>query len=135
MPAVFADTGYWIAVINPNDSLHPIAQKVSRGLGSRRIVTSDMILVEVLDAFAERGPYLRQAAADAIESIVANAGVDVVPQTRKLFGDAFALYRVRPDKGWSLTDCASCVIMKHRGIAEVLTHDHHFTQMGYRVLL
>src|SRR5262245_5153644 len=113
MPAVFADTGYWIAIINPNDSLHHTAQKVSRELGSRRIVTSDMILVEVLDAFAEKGPYLREAAANAIERIVANVGVDVVPQTRKLFRDAFALYRMRSDKGWSLTDCASFVIMKH----------------------
>jgi predicted nucleic acid-binding protein len=135
MPAVFADTGYWIAVINPNDSLHARAQLVSRGLGSIRIVTSDMVLVEVLDAFAERGPYLRQIAADAVERIVGNAGVEVAPQTRKLFREAFVFYRTRRDKGWSLTDCASFVIIKDRAITDVLTHDHHFMQMGCNVLL
>jgi predicted nucleic acid-binding protein len=36
---------------------------------------------------------------------------------------------------WSLTDCASFVIMDQRQIAEALTHDRHFEQRGYRALL
>jgi predicted nucleic acid-binding protein len=39
------------------------------------------------------------------------------------------------DKDWSVTDCASFVIMDHRRIVEALTHDHHFEQKGYRALL
>lgn len=39
------------------------------------------------------------------------------------------------DKGWSLTDCASCLIMNADSINEALTHDRHFEQMGFRALL
>jgi len=52
-----------------------------------------------------------------------------------LFRRALALYRDRSDKDWSLTDCASFVIMTERRITEALTHDRHFEQNGYRALL
>jgi uncharacterized protein len=39
------------------------------------------------------------------------------------------------DKEWSLTDCASFVIMKRRRIDEALTDDHHFMQNGCKALL
>jgi len=38
------------------------------------------------------------------------------------------------DKGYSLTDCISMIVMKQRGIIEVLTHDKHFTQENFRIL-
>lgn len=45
------------------------------------------------------------------------------------------LYGARPDKGYSLTDCISMQTMRDRGIVEVLTHDHHFEQEGFVLLL
>lgn len=41
----------------------------------------------------------------------------------------------RPDKGYSLVDCISMVVMRDRGIAEVLSADHHFIQEGFVALL
>ena len=41
----------------------------------------------------------------------------------------------RPDKEWSLVDCASFVVMQQRGLTEVLTTDHHFEQAGFVRLL
>jgi len=41
----------------------------------------------------------------------------------------------RPDQSWSLTDCASCLIMREQGIQEALAHDKHFEQMGFKALL
>ena len=46
-----------------------------------------------------------------------------------------ALYKARPDKQYSLTDCVSMEAMRQAGIAEVLTRDGHFTQEGFVVLL
>ena len=51
------------------------------------------------------------------------------------FERAFAFYTARLDKDWGLTDCASFVIMRDRGIVEALTHDHDFVQAGFRALL
>jgi predicted nucleic acid-binding protein len=41
----------------------------------------------------------------------------------------------RPDKGYSLTDCVSMLVMRQEGITEILTHDIHFTQEGFTKLL
>jgi len=37
------------------------------------------------------------------------------------------LYRARPDKEYSLTDCMSMHVMCREGLTDVLTNDHHFT--------
>ena len=50
------------------------------------------------------------------------------------FSDALSLYERRPDKGYSLTDCRSMLLMRQRGLTDILTHDHHFTQEGFTIL-
>src|SRR5215470_6757665 len=135
MRVVFADTGYWIALINPNDSLHHKARAASENLGPCRVVTSEMVLAEVLNMFADRGSHLRQVTVASVRAILADASIEVVPQTRRLFLKAFDLYEERLDKSWSVTDCASLVIIRDRDISTVLTHDHHFSQMGCVMLL
>ncbi len=42
------------------------------------------------------------------------------------------LYRDRPDKRYSLTDCISMQTMRREGLTEVLTNDRHFEQEGFR---
>jgi predicted nucleic acid-binding protein len=135
MRSVFADTGYWIALVNPNDELHDKALAAGGQLGPCKIVTSDMVLTELLNAFADKGLDARKIAFEAVEAIRDDARIEVVPQTRRLFQSAFELYGKRPDKGWSLTDCASFVIMKERTINEALAHDKHFEQNGFVALL
>jgi uncharacterized protein len=44
MERVFADTGYWIALLNPRDELHEKASAASGDYTSNRIVTSEMVL-------------------------------------------------------------------------------------------
>lgn len=135
MLSVFADTGYWIALVSPRDSLHGKATSVGAQLGPRTIVTSDMVLTEVLNMFAERGQLLREVAVKAVQEIKSDARIEVVPQTRRLFQTAFDLYSKRPDKDWSLTDCASFIIMMERKITDALTHDKHFEQGSFTALL
>jgi predicted nucleic acid-binding protein len=128
MQKVFADTSYWIALINPRDNLHQRAKDVSSQLLDWRMVTSDMVLTEVLNAFANYGAQARETASAHVNSIMSHASVEVVPQTRALFRRALALYAERRDKEWSLTDCASFIIMTQQHMTEALTHDHHFEQ-------
>jgi predicted nucleic acid-binding protein len=44
------------------------------------------------------------------------------------------LYKDRPDKAYSLTDCLSMQVMRQEGLTESLTNDHHFTQEGFHIL-
>jgi predicted nucleic acid-binding protein len=130
---VFADTGYWVAVLNPKDDWHSKANQVSAAMGKFRIVTSEMVLDELLAALSKVS--VRPLVIRGVEAIMSNPNIEVVPQTSLQFSEAFALYRQMKDKEWSLTDCASFGLMKDRGISEALAHDQHFEQAGFLALL
>jgi uncharacterized protein len=132
---VFADTSYWIALLNPRDELHAKAVAVSQRLASTKIVTSEMVLVELLNSFSDGGALLRSAVANAVEVLRRNRNVTVCPQTADQFEDALRRYEQAKDKSWSLTDCASFQIMEAERMKVALTHDHHFAQAGYETLL
>lgn len=133
MKTIFADTGYWAAVLNPKDQLHERARRVSASLGKFRILTTEMVLDELLAALSKVP--LRPVAIRGIEAIRSNPNVEVVPQTSLQFESAFDRYRSVRDKEWSLTDCASFVLMRERGLTEALAHDQHFEQAGFVALL
>jgi len=134
MDRVFADTGYWIALLNLRDDLHQKASEISRLYTSHQIVTSEMVLTEFLNSFSDYGPRLRQAAARAAESL-RNSDVNVVPQTAELFGRSLRKYGEMTDKSWSLTDCSSFLIMEDQSLSAALTHDRHFAQAGFKPLM
>lgn len=133
--AVFADTGFWVARISPDDQLHNLARDAGRALNAAPIVTSELVLVETLNTFSASGAFARGRAARVIEALHADPQMEIVPQTPSLFIAALALYRERGDKAWSLTDCTSFVIMRKRKIEAALTHDRHFEQAGFKALL
>ena len=58
-----------------------------------------------------------------------------MPQTHENFLAGLALYKARADKGYSLTDCISFVVMRDRKLGDALTADVHFVQAGFRALL
>ena len=133
MKPVFADTFYWIALTNRKDSNHQRVRDFDRSLSSRMIVTTDEVLTELL-AFCASDAQLRVEAALAVQDILAAEDVRVVPQTRASFLSGLELYRMRPDKGYSLTDCISMQTMRREGLTEVLTNDRHFEQESFQAL-
>lgn len=135
MKSVFADAGYWIALLNPQDQLHVKAKMVSSMLGPARIVTSEMVLTEVLNSLAGRGAILRQTGVTLVKRLQEEPNTDIVPQTNIQFREALRLYHERHDKDWSLTDCASILLIQEKGIIEALAYDKHFAQAGVTPLL
>lgn len=133
--SVFGDTAYWIALIDPRQSLHRSAVAASQHVGATLIVTSDLVLVELLNFFCEFGPYWRGTVVTLVDRLRQAPSVSIEPQTRDLFTEGLELYRRRRDKGYSVTDCTSMVIMRRLGIGEVLTSDRHFQQEGFTILL
>ena len=134
MRAVFADATYWIALFNPRDSLHATANSVSSELGQTRIVTSEMVLIEVLNSLS-KPPDLRSKVVEAVSAIQADPNTEVVPLSGIQFHDALRFFAAHTDKEWGLTDCASFVLMRDRAMTEALTHDRDFEQAGFRALL
>ncbi|MDP9267404.1 MAG: PIN domain-containing protein [Acidobacteriota bacterium] len=135
MMRVFADSSYWIALLDPRDELHSKAVAVTNKLGAPRILTTEMVLVELLNSFSGGGPAVRGAATGAVEGLRRDANVIIEPQTPEQFDRGLQYYAQARDKDWSLTDCVSFQVMEEQDIRSVLTHDRHFEQAGYDALL
>jgi predicted nucleic acid-binding protein len=135
MRRLFADTFYWIALLSRRDAWHAQVTAFSQVLtDADRVWTTDAIFVEVLAAFSAGGAHLRQEAVLLVDELLNDPSVHVVEATRSLFLDGLSLYRVRPDKEYSLTDCMSMQVMRRERLTDILTNDHHFTQEGFTIL-
>lgn len=132
MNAVFADTFFFLAAINPADAAHERAIAFSDDCNDL-LVTTAWVVTEVADALAGRGD--RHLFQELYESITTDPRVEIIPPEDGLFRRALDLYFDRPDKDWSLTDCTSFVVMADRLLTEAATGDHHFEQAGFRALL
>ena len=135
MRTLFADSGYWIAVLYPGDQLHERATTVTEGLGPVAIVTTQMVLAEVLNHLAGRGERYRRVAARVVQELEARPDVAIVFRTDAQFRAAVKRYAARPDQTWSLTDCASFLVMEERNITEALAYERDFEQAGFIALL
>ena len=132
MILTFADTYYYLALLNPRDANHGKALATS-GQRQGKLVTTRWVLAEVGDAMA--APQHRPRFVNLMSTIESDADTNIVGATDSLFREGVALFGQRLDKDWPLTDCISFVVMQHHGIQEALTGDHHFEQAGLTALL
>lgn len=128
---VFADAFFFIALLNPSDAHHADAVRQAEGLVTS-ILTTHWVLTEVADALCV--PSYRVEVARFLRELADDPGTEIVPADPLLFGRGLDLYAQRPDKGWSLTDCISFVVMSDRQLTDALTGDRHFEQAGFRAL-
>ncbi len=135
MPDVFLDTGYAIALASPRDQYHQRSLELASMLvlEGTRIVTTRAVSLEIGNALSKR--HHRIAAIRLLESLDSDPRIEIVPLTMELYMRAFELFRDRTDKDWSLTDCASFVVMRDRQIHGALTPDEHFVQAGFLALM
>jgi hypothetical protein len=133
--AVFVDTSYILALVNPDDPDHLkarlMAEKLAHGRTPR--ITSEAILIEIGNSLS-RGRR-RKLGVQVIQLLRNDSKLIIVPVDSPLLDRAFDLYRSLMDKDWGLTDCISFVIMHERGVKRALTLDSHFSQVGFKCLL
>lgn len=130
---IFIDTGHLVALLNPRDALHDRASAWSGFLRGRRLLVTEYVVIEAVNFFRAPG---RRNRAEAIVRLLRNTpAVEFVNAGAEWFDAGWKLFRTRPDKEWSLTDCISFCVMEERGIREALAHDEHFEQAGFVALL
>jgi predicted nucleic acid-binding protein len=128
----FADTSFILALLNPNDQWHSLAKSTAAEL-NEPVTTTQWVLVELGDALSvgrNRALFL-----SFLDRLSKEPQWEVVEATRGACDRGLELFRARPDKDWSLTDCISFSVMRERAITEALTNDHHFEQAGFRALM
>jgi len=94
-----------------------------------------MVLTEALDAMAGMGDFRRRFAAQMVQTLEDNPDVEIIPQTDSQFRAALHRYASRSDQRWSLTDCASFLVMEERNLTRALAYDRDFEQAGFLALL
>jgi uncharacterized protein len=130
--SIFADTFFYLALLDSHDSSHEGAIAATQKLDSVTVTTA-WVLLELANALS--ASQHRRVFVDFPEKTRANPKVVIYEAERQLFDEGVDLYRKRQDKDWSLTDCISFVVMEREGITEALTGDHHFEQAGFKALL
>ncbi len=131
MNAVFADTFFYLALLNDSDPAHERALAELRT--AREFVTTEFILVELGNACARAQDHEDFLA--LVAGMRASPRVKIIPVSSELLNRGLELMRQRSDKDWSLTDCISFVVMGERQLQEALTGDQHFEQAGSKPLL
>ncbi len=132
---LFADTAFWVALSSRRDEHHRRAVLWSRHVSRKgaTIHTTEAVLWEWLNSMSHSDT--RGLVAVGYRRCHLDPMVDVVALTDPLRDAAIGLYERRSDKGWSLTDCLSFVVMGQREIGDALSTDRHFQQAGFRPVL
>jgi predicted nucleic acid-binding protein len=134
---IFLDAAYLVALLRARDALHGQALTLSRSLAREgaRYVTTALVFAETLALVARAGEALRRDGVSLVRDLSADDACTVVDCSSALIEAALTLYEARGDKTYSLTDCASMVICRERGITDVATADRDFVQEGSTALL
>ncbi len=129
----FGDTSGWMTFFVATEPHHLKAQALLRRWhnSARTVVTTNYVLAELVAPLMSRGRGAREQKWSIPETIRSLPWVRVVHITPELDARAWDLLKKRPDKDWSLVDCASFVVMDDRGITDALTTDGHFEQAGF----
>ena len=132
MSKAFADTYYYLALLNPRDVAHKRALAATDKQNGT-LVTTRWVLTEVADAMA-RIDY-RQRFTRLLQAIESDPDTIIIPASDELFLEGVRLFNARTDKSWPLTDCISFLAMEQHELQDALTGDHHYEQAGFRALL
>lgn len=108
MTRVFADSFYFLALVNNRDNAIAWAKRVS-AINDLHLITTNWVLAEVANGLAR--PPARAVIVRLFELLHRNANVEILKDSDDLFTKGFELFSARLDKAWSLTDCTSFVVM------------------------
>jgi hypothetical protein len=132
MTTVFADTFYYLALLNRADADHQRAYRFTEAF-SGRMYTTDWIITELADALSPART--RMVFTNFLGDLRNDPSLTIFPASKAMQDRGLKLYSERPDKDWSLTDRISFIAMRDAGITDARTADHHFEQAGFSILL
>jgi len=130
MEKIFVDTGGWYAAAARRDRDHEAAKLFLSG-NHLPLLTSDYVLDETVTLLNSRLGH--SYAVRFLDALQASEQVELVHLTEAHLMETINLFRSRPDKGWSFTDCSSFVLMRECGIQCAFAFDEHFQQAGFQV--
>jgi hypothetical protein len=135
MKAVFVDTMGWFSLLNRCDAFHDQASAAMERLRLERVplVTSDYVADETATLLKMRG------AERGLERFFAvldeSSALTLTFLGPERFREAQRMFLKQRDHGYSFTDVTSFVIMRELQLRHAFTHDKHFREAGFELLL
>ena len=126
------DTSGLLAYHSQRESEHEDARNFLNQASNK--TTHSYVLAELI-ALATARKYLRPPILAFVKALLAHPRIEVVWVTQDLNAAALSLLEARPDKGHSLADAVSFVLMRERNVTEALSTDRHYDQEGFTRLL
>jgi predicted nucleic acid-binding protein len=128
---VFVDTGGFFGLLVAEDPYHVRARELFGRANSERwrLVTTNAVVTETYALLLVRTRERRAKAIAFLDGLAAT-GVKVERVRVADEAQAFALVRAHDDKGYSLCDAYSFVVMQRLRIAQVIAFDRHFREIG-----
>ena len=85
MKQIFADTSYWVAYLKENDQWSAAAEAALKEIGNSEIVTTESVLIEVLNYFSEYRAEVKRFIAASVESLLVDESVSFYFTITKIF--------------------------------------------------
>ena len=126
------DTSDLLCYVHHSESQHQEAVQLLNTASSG--LTHSYVLAEFI-ALAQVRRFPRLAALTFVSDLLENPDIETVWVNEPLHREAVELLMARQDKTYSLCDAVSFILMRHQGIRQALTTDHHFEQEGFQRLL
>lgn len=130
---MFLDTSGLLCYLHRDEPQHEKAvQLVDDSISG--LLTHSYVLAELVAlALVRRFP--RTKVLEFVVDLVDNPDIETIWVDEQLHREAMQLLLARQDKGYSLCDAVSFILMRQQGITNGLTTDRHFEQEGFTRLL
>ncbi len=132
MTKKFLDTSYLLALELAKDQNHLVAKQYWESIihSPPSFVTTSYVFDEIVTYFNSRGYHTK--AVQAGNNLLHSPSTQFVHIDESLFYEGWKYFQQHQDKGYSLTDCISFIVMQKIGIDIALTFDNHFFQAGFQ---
>lgn len=130
---IFYDASFVIALHNKEDPRHRdtirVSEEVLADFHPFSRVLTDYVFDEIVTRVKDHGRQTLRAIEVAKWLRTAEWTLELIASEE--FEEAYALFIRRDDKGWSFTDCTSCVWMDRHRVRYAVSWDTHFDQFGH----
>lgn len=126
---VFVDTGYFLALMLPQDQWHKLAAKMSAV--DATLVTSSQVIGETITLLQLRGHF--SLALDFLQNISNDPDLRIICPDATLQSAAWDEFKKSGGFGASAVDCLSFAIMRKSRISKAYTFDRHFATAGFTI--
>ncbi len=125
----FADTSFWVALLNRRDQLHDLARALWATHADRGVLTTNHVLGETWTVLRRRADH--RTAVAFLDAVSAASRVHVLRVEASVEREALEWLRRHDERSYSFVDATSFAVMRVGRLAEALAFDGDFSAAGF----